>query len=410
MGAMVAVIVLLGGAVVWSVLGGSTEYEPTKREFPPFDQYASQYEAVAREIERTMRDRDPKLLDERLDWNAIFEEANKGFDPDPTLRENLVTNLFTPGAWGSDLIRAMGTTGSYRFMRVREVDGEPRILFRLVRADGSPDYHEYVPVVAPDGKILFADVYVYSFGEMLSRTTQRAALPLLTITQRSVLARLFSRPDEYVDNCNKIIEIAKYAKEGTTEADSTAVAIYNSLPPSVQRDKNLLITRLRIAEKNPTQAGYNRTVERITNDLETDPALDLLLLRHRLSRGDSRELQAALRELNESVGGDPYLKVIQGNIRFFANDPYVAKLFYRQALEAEPTLSYAYEALIIVGLQEREFNTVKRLLLEYELKTPVRLDDLEKSPLYAEFIKTREYRDWLEERPKARSGSAPSGR
>lgn len=397
---LVGVLLFLCAAVVWSVLSGSSDvYQPTKREFPPLSEHASQYESVAREIERGMKERDATPLNERLDWDVLFAEATQGFDHAPELRQGFVTNLFTPGNWGADIIRDMGSTGSYRFLRVREVEGEPRIVFRLVHSDGRPDYHEYVPVVEADGKIKFVDVYVHSYGEMLSRTLRRAVIPILTLTHRSILARIFGRPDEYIDNCDKIVEISRLASANTPEQDATAVDIYNQLPPSVQQDKNLLITRLRIAE---TQRGqtYRRTVNQIEKDLADDPAADVLLLRHRLTSNDQGELQPSLRRMDESVGGDPYLKVIQGNLQLLDDNMLVAKLLYREALNEDPALRYAYEALIVASLRENEFGETARLLREFELKTGIRLDDLKGSPQYEDFIKTREYREWLRSRPR----------
>lgn len=398
----------LCAAVVWSVLRGTAEaYQPTAYEFPPLAEHASEYESLARQIERGVRERDASLIDERLDWDALFAEATQGFDPAPELRKGFVTNLFTPEQWGSDILASMGESGSYRFLRVREVDGEPRIVFRLVRANGQPDYHEYVPVIDDEGQITFVDVYVHSYGEKLSRTLRRAVLPILTLTQRSVLARLFGRPDEYIDNCDKIVEIARLADSGQPAQLDTAVDLYNRLPPSVQKDKNLLVTRLEIAE---IQGGrnYARTMNRIANDLADDPAADLLLLRHRISGGDQAALQTSLRRLNDRVDGDPYLKVIQGNLQLLADNLLVAKLLYREALEVDPALSYAYDALIIVSLREREFDETARLLREYELKTGVRMGDLQAAPQYEDFLKTREYREWLQSRPRRPSTTPAS--
>ncbi|MBX3413214.1 MAG: hypothetical protein KF708_11040 [Pirellulales bacterium] len=399
-GILVGVLVLLCLVVAWSVVSNSVEpYRPTEHQFPPFTQYASQYENLAREIERDFKEGNSKLLDERMDWNAMFAEATQGFNDAPELRRGFVTNLFTPDRWGTDIVGQMGESGSYRFLRVREVDGEPRIVFRLVSASGEPDYHEYVPLVDAEGKVKFVDVYVHSFGEKLSRTLRRAVLPILTLTHRSILASLFGRPDEYIDNSDKIVEISKLADTGDPSQLATAVDIYNRLPPSVQKDKNLLMTRLQIAE---SQGGpnYRRTMNRIETDLAEDPATDLLFLRHRIIGRETTKIQPSLLRLDERVGGDPYIKVIQGNLQLEADNILVAKLLYREALAQDPALSYAYEALIIVSLREREFGETARLLREYELKTGVRLGDLKSAPQYSDFVKTREYREWLESRPR----------
>lgn len=399
-GILVVVLLLLCVAVAWSVLSNSVDpYRAAEYQFPPFSQYASQYETVGREIERGFRDKNPKVLDERMDWDAMFAEATQGFDDAPELRTSFVTNLFSPDHWGTDILGAVGESGSYRLLRVREVDGEPRIVFRLVRANGQPDYHEYVPLVDAEGRVKFVDVYVQSFGEKLTRTLRRAVLPILTLTHRSVLASLFGRPDEYIDSCDKIVEIAKLAESGEPNQIATAVDIYNRLPPSVQKDKNMLITRLQIAEEQGGR-NYRRTMNRIETDLADDPATDLLFLRHRIVGRETSKIQPSLQRLDERVGGDPYIKVIQGNLMLEADNLLVAKLLYRDALAQDPSLSYAYEALIIVSLREREFAETARLLREYELKTGVRLGDLKSAPQYSDFVKTREYRDWLESRPR----------
>ena len=78
--------------------------------------------------------------------------------PDELLNWSL-TSPFNPGKWAGELLESMGRGGTYKFLRVHEVDGQPRVLFRVVAENGSPNYHDYLPVVHPNGTMLQRRLY-----------------------------------------------------------------------------------------------------------------------------------------------------------------------------------------------------------------------------------------------------------
>lgn len=356
----------------------------------------SQCEQLGALIQREVNSGDASLLESTMDWNAIFARAAG----DATLPEELLgwslTSPIQPGQWGSQLLESMGTGGTYKLLQVRMVDEKPRLLFRVVAENGSPNYHEYEPVIHPNGTIRFNDVYIYDRGELLSETVRRDILPFMEWNDRGILGKIIIGKNDYVENSEKLVELRRLMAEGQPRE---VLTLYSTLPTAMQNDKNLLLSRYEVARRIGGSA-YQRALSDVNARLASDPCLDLVLLAHRINERQFNEVNRSLRRINERVGGDPYLKVIRGNVaRLHSNDVLGAKLLYREVIKAEPGMPYAYNALNQIALQERDYKETARLLSILEGKLGISVGDLTDVEVYQDFVRSGEYREWKRNRP-----------
>ena len=242
----------------------------------------------------------------------------------------------------------------------------------------------------------FNDVYIHDRGELLSETVRRDILPFIEWNDRGVLGKIVIGKNDYVANTDKLIEMRRMVAEGRPRE---ALEAYASLPAAMQGDKNLLLTRYEQARRLGGSA-YQRALSELNSRLARDPCLDLVLLPHRINERQFNEVNRTLSRINDAVGGDPYLKVIRGNVARLHNDDVLgAKLLYREVVKDEPGMPYAYNALNQIALQERNHKETARLLGILEGKLGVSVGDLSAVEVYKDFVRSGEYREWKRNRP-----------
>ena len=226
---------------------------------------------------------------------------------------------------------------------------------------------------------------------MLSETTHRGILPFATEASKSLLDKLTQQEGDYVKNVDKVRLFISHAQ---AREGARAMEIYDQFPDSLKTDKNILITRLAAARSlGPEQE--DAAIRAFRSACPHDPALDLLLIDSYFSHKQYAEVRASLDRLDQSVGGDPYLDVLQASSFLEEGNTKSAKEYLRKAVAAEDSLVSAYFGLVVVALREKDFDETSRLLTVIGEKFPKKMPDLRRNPAYAQYIKSPQYEAWL---------------
>ena len=110
---------------------------------------------------------------------------------------------------------------------------------------------------------------------------------------------------------------------------------------------------------------------------------------------------AALDRLDKGLGGDPYLSYQRAVLLGLEKKPAESKAAARQATEREPTLTVAWWHLVQLALEEKAWADVAQGLTYIETQLGVEIVDLKAVPVYADFVKTREFAAWFAARKAA---------
>jgi tetratricopeptide (TPR) repeat protein len=266
---------------------------------------------------------------------------------------------------------------------MREVRGEPRLLFRLIGASGV-NYHEYLLDRA--GRIV--DVYPHSNGEWLSQTVRRGFLPVVAQSQKGPLG---TADDLYLRNLPSILEMVRLFKE---ESYDRALAVFHGLPAEVKAHRTILMQRLAIALR-VSEEEYDAALTDLQAAFPDDPSLGLVLIDYHVNRGDHERALQMVDRLDRDIGGDPYLDFLRANLLFQAGRANEAKRVARRAIEAEPGLEDPYWTLVTISLHEEDYPETARLLTEIETGLGLTLRNLEEIPEYRGFVRSGAYAKWV---------------
>lgn len=346
--------------------------------------------AFAQRIASSMQSGDGAVLDRAIDIDAILERVYRGLDVSDTSKRDFGTGVKKTFHFGTAIAKEIESAGSYELLRVRQVEGKQRALFRLI-SPGGVNYHDMELAPARDGKgQRVVDVFVFLSGEWLSDTMRRGFLPVMAHEKRGALERMTGVHSAYIENLPRITELSTAVSNGD---HARVLAIYRALPPAVQTDRNVMMMYYQAASK-AGDAEYARALDEIKKAFPKDPALDLLLFDDYFLKKQWDGAVAALGRVRRALGGDAYLDFLEGNIFYARGDHAAAKVRLNRAITAEPDLAEPYWTLITISLEQRTHDETARLLERVEVSAKVELQDVGNVAEYAEFAKSKAYAQW----------------
>jgi hypothetical protein len=325
-------------------------------------------------------------LDDAIDVDAILERAYRGLDASDASKREFAAGVKKSFGFGGLISKEIEQSGSYELLRVRAVKGKQRALFRLISPSGV-NYHDMELEPTRNGKSQrVVDIFIFLSGEWLSETMRRAFLPVVAHEKRGA----GGAERAFIDNLPKITELSTAVRKGE---HARVLAIYKTLPPEVQKDRNVMLMYYQAASKTG-DAEYARALSAIQKAFPNDPALDLLLFDDYFLKKNYDGALAAVARVRRALGGDAYLDFLEGNIYYSKGDQAGAKVRLNRAIAAEPDLADPYWTLITISLEQRQWNETARLLDLVEQNARVELQDVGNVAEYAEFAKTKAYQTW----------------
>ena len=363
----------------------------------PTDEECRQF---AKSLEQIVQSGDLAAFNNVIDWDAILEKATSGLPcPEKTRRQFIIGAKQAMGSrmgFGWNVAQQVANGGSYRFLRIHSKYDQKRVLFRfLVAGQQGVNYHDFLLVRQSDGKIRAVDSYVFMSAEMLSTAIRRGFVPVVAEVSKSVLAKLTGAESEYIKHIKIVLQMSNAVVSGNSQQ---ALEIYRRLPPVLQKDKNLLMMRLRAAKATGDETLYVAAIDDFRRYHPNDPCVDMLAIDGHILNKRYDEALKCIDRLDKAVGGDPYLDVLRANLRIVQGDHEAARVLTQKAIDAEEALVEAYWTLVTIALAEKNFDETTRLLNLIIQKFNVEIGDLSGNPPYAEYIKSPQYRQWMQSR------------
>ncbi len=327
-----------------------------------------------------------------IDWDALFERATEGDVANERWRRGFIEGAKRSGTSLVDtLAKVIASGGDLTVLGVRTVNGEKRVILRLLLPEGTLNYHEMVLVRDQTGFIRARDIYVYTSGEYFSETIQRLYL-LAAASDPGVLERISGKKNAFVEALPDYKLMMEKVRAGDGKA---AVALYRRLPEQLRKQKSVLLAYVSASSKIGDDAAYASAMDEMRATFPNDPGLDLMSIDSYLLKQKYDDALSAIDRVDKAVGGDPYLDVLRSNINLQRGDLVKAQAHAVSACDREPLLLGGWWSRVSVALARKDFAETARLLKHIRNEMGVQLSDLTKIPEYAEFVRSDAYRGFV---------------
>ena len=248
--------------------------------------------AFVKHFERAVNQRDTDAIRDVLDVVALMDRVCEGLSVTPAQRSSFARTVGLSRA-SAPYLDTVSTGGHIRFLRMREMDGRPRALYRLAGDDGL-NYHDIELALTDQGRVRIVDVYVYDTGEMLS-----VALRRILVQQAGLDAVVPpSHPDPVGADLVALDELI-----GRRKWDE-AIETIGRIGKVVGKDAYLDTLRAYFLCERGT---YERAAESADRSIQGDPMLEearLIRLRVAMVQHDFAAVAASLTVLERDFGWD----------------------------------------------------------------------------------------------------------
>ncbi len=257
--------------------------------------------AFSNHFERVVNGRDAVAIDRAFDTAALWDRVLEGFTP--ALRQSLPT-LVRPSQWVLD---GLERTGHIKLLEVRDVDGVPRALFRVV-GDAGLNYLDAVVTVDEGGRVAIVDAYVLASGEMMSQSLRRALIAQLgsdpgAATVSPTAAAEADRYRQRLDG-DPVADLAALDQATVRARWDDAIGIVSRLERAVGEDPYLDTFRAYFLCE---RGSYDLATDAADRALEREPMLEearLMRLRVALAQRDFDAVRQSLLILERGFGWD----------------------------------------------------------------------------------------------------------
>jgi tetratricopeptide (TPR) repeat protein len=333
---------------------------------------------LAGKIVDAVRGKDAAALAQFFDWDALLVTAIGDVEAPKSVKDRFAARMQgdakNAGALGVQVLDLVLSGADYKYLRVHVVGNQQRLLFRVAMPEmAGLNYHDIELSRCRDGEIKGVDVSILANGEMLSQTTRRA----FTF-------------DRHTDS-RKVVQMSEAVRAGNLDL---ALQLYDQLPAELQRDKNVLLIRLRAAQ-GVGEAQYLEAVQNLRTYHPDDPCIDLYGITYFLLKKDFARALEMIDRVDKAVGDGSYMNLWRANVYQMAGDWTAARNKAEAAIAAEPTLVDAHWILVNVSLHEKKHAETLQRLREIQRRFAPKFPDLASIPEYAEFVKSPQYQDWL---------------
>lgn len=283
---------------------------------------------------------------------------------------------------------------SLKFVRLKPMTNEHRLLLRWMPVSGCCGYLE--PVLGRDstGRLRIKDAFDYSSGENMSQTFGRVYLLPYASKQRNLLDRLFPDEPEAMKWYNQWGQMTLLNAQGRFK---DVLALYARLPSGVQKQKSVLLNQIEAASHIDEKACVN-ALELWRRAYPNDPATDLRAMNAFMQRKYFAKALDAAERLDKAIGGDAYLDYTRAELLLKLGEPAKANEAADRAIESEPDLVEPYFLKLSCLVHDRQNAAAIALLDRLRAAASLPREDLAKiveaEKGYARLIASQEYRNW----------------
>jgi len=330
---------------------------------------------------------------EDLDVDAILQRAFDGLDLDPGVRSRFANNVIRGKKNIVSSFVRRTPEGSYtKLLKVRVNGDRATALVRYDLGRLGYGYHQYELVKDDAGNIRIVDWLDYTAGRTYSEMLRQSVVTY-DPTESSVRGLVKS----YDGNDKSYARLAELMQAVRDKDFSSYKRIEPSLDRSLRYSLFMHLLNCDIGKMSRDQNQYNNAYRKLENNFGDNPALALMLMNYRISKGDFDDLGDSLRQLQQAFGvRDAAVLLLMSRAALGSRHTDDAAVLADEAISIEPQLESAYWAAINahVLLQHYSFAVSTARSLEDQFDKSLERELFEKNGRYANFVKSPQYEQW----------------
>jgi len=387
-------VVLIGGCSVAGCSRLSPGSAPTSGPEPTTEATEEECRAAAAELEQAIRSGNLQRALQAFSLEVLTHRAVAGLPVaegmKPELHDVLHSRANT-SAVVEGLLADVRNGGQFKLLRIRPADGRHKATFRVIFPNFAAAYLDVVIARFPSGRVGVEDAIVLVEGDRFTDLLRIDILPAAILRDQSLTDRVSADDRLVLDNSEKVKELYRaFAAKNWREL----IAIYNGLPTGLKERKPFL-SRYATACIRTGRPEQVAALENYRRRFPGDPGIYVLALEHHFDRYEYEAALQALANVRASIGEDPYIDAAESIILFKRGQTKKAKEQAERAVEADPGLKISYLARLHIAVELKDHADTLEWMKRLVEKTGHDFGNLRRSPKYAAFVESSEFRQFL---------------
>ena len=386
--AILTILLQLTIPAIHSVRMAAKRAEETKEAqhyIAPSDEQAR---AFANRLEEELASGNIDMVLELCDFNRLLERATAGVNAPEGARSAFIGGA--KDSLGKGFTRFY-RSGTFNLVRLQDKDKKKTATFRIILEEGGVGYVDIVLEKNNGSGIGIVDFYSYILGEKTSETMRRSYLMALEEQRKEQL----DGSEQGIKNEIQFMDALTLLKLKRDANDFEGFAeIYSDLPSNIKNEKLIQMLYVQAASQQQDIGVYRQALKELSETFPRDPAMALMAVDGHVLNDDYDAALKSLDLVDASVGTDPYLNSVRANILSAKGESGRAMTVAKQFLKDFPANIDAHWTILVMSLENRDFDETANMLNKLETLFEVEITDLAEVPEYAEFIKSPAYSKW----------------
>lgn len=280
------------------------------------------------------------------------------------------------------------------YLRIHEFDGMRGPLVRY-NVGGGYNYVLLIPVSVgrTDSQARIGDLYFATSGELMSETVG-IATQLASSPSETFLGKLFGVDEINRDFVSQIQQVAKLRQENRLRE---AYDVLDQTEGGIRNHRLVLMNTIQIASQLD-EALYRKELRRLAEHHNTDPRVAFTLLDHYFYENQLDKAMSIIDLMAESYGDDGVFNLLRANVEFARGRIDAARGYARKSVQLEPNNEDAHWTLLTTLVQSEMYaeSVTELKALESGFGYAFARENFDGEPLYAEFIKSDEFAQWID--------------
>lgn len=346
--------------------------------------------SLAKQVEQDLRGGRVEQLARAMDLDRFFSRVCGPYEPPAQGSAELKRAVGAEWQQWCSQFSAIRPHATTKLLRVRQVNGGPRAVFRYVTVEGELTYFELVFGLSPQGSVIVEDVYHFGAGALNSEVTAIVVRPVLHMAMKGSVNGLNDVQKDVVKHHAEIVTFLASLAQGKHQE---AISVYEAFPATIQQIKHLSLLRVQAA-RQLDESTFMRAARAHAALFSNDDSTLLINLHLHTVKGEPNKLIAVIDRIHDRVGGDPFLMVLRAEANFELDKLAAAKADAGRALGDDPELLDARRVLFLLALREREFAAAIDQLNRIGPTAAQVLEEARADPAFERFAGSAEYGEW----------------
>lgn len=291
-------------------------------------------QALRASIDSAITERNAAFFDRLVDGDEMAERVAKQMPDRPNAETMRAIRSGAPTAtFGKQIMIEIRQGAAYRFVRAYASRDREHLIYRLY-SDRGLNYHDY-ELTRSGNAVKVADIMVYYTGETMSKTFADMLGGLERVTSKAGIGAEMTE-------MRMLMNDGKYRQ---------AKAMHDAWPPAVRQIRLIELVNIQLLSALQEHEAHVAAVERFAAKYPEAPNAPLLMMDAYLLTGRFDKAMAAVRRIDSSVKGDPFLIYYRGLVSRMAGDTAQYREYIRQAYAASLDMDVVTLEMLFVALQ-----------------------------------------------------------